>query len=88
MQQRGVGVHHQGAGGSGEKLDGYTDQVRGLLQKYGDEKLSGVAPKHYAALELAGFGCKRTRDANLITGLRLRTCEFSSSQEQLDDFLQ
>ena len=51
-------------------------------------KLSGVAPKHYAALELAGFGCKRTRDANLITGLRLRTREFSSSQEQLDDFLQ
>lgn len=30
--------------------DGYTDQVRGLLQKYGAEKLSGVAPKHYAAL--------------------------------------
>ena len=30
--------------------DGYTDQVRGLLQKYGAEKLSGVDPKHYAAL--------------------------------------
>ncbi len=30
--------------------DGYTDQVRGLLQKYGAEKLSGVNPKHYAAL--------------------------------------
>lgn len=30
--------------------DGYTDQVRGLLQKYGAEKLSGVDPKHYATL--------------------------------------
>ena len=30
--------------------DGYTDQVRGLLQKYGAEKLSGVDSKHYAAL--------------------------------------
>ena len=30
--------------------DGYNDQVRGLLQKYGAEKLSGVDPKHYAAL--------------------------------------
>ena len=30
--------------------DGYTDQVRGLLQKYGAEKLSGVDPAHYAAL--------------------------------------
>ena len=30
--------------------DGYTDQVRGLLQKYGAEKLSGVDPNHYAAL--------------------------------------
>ena len=30
--------------------DGYTDQVRGLLQRYGAEKLSGVDPKHYAAL--------------------------------------
>lgn len=30
--------------------DGYTDQVRELLQKYGAEKLSGVDPKHYAAL--------------------------------------
>ena len=30
--------------------DGYTGQVRGLLQKYGAEKLSGVDPKHYAAL--------------------------------------
>lgn len=30
--------------------DGYTAEVRGLLQKYGAEKLSGVDPKHYAAL--------------------------------------
>ncbi|MDE7219295.1 MAG: rRNA biogenesis protein rrp5 [Oscillospiraceae bacterium] len=30
--------------------DGYTDQVRGLLQKYGAERLSGVDPKYYAAL--------------------------------------
>jgi hypothetical protein len=30
--------------------DGYTDQVRGLLQKYGAEKLSGVDPTNYAAL--------------------------------------
>ena len=30
--------------------DGYTTEVRGLLQKYGAEKLSGVDPKHYAAL--------------------------------------
>ena len=30
--------------------DGYTTEVRGLLQKYGAEKLSGVNPKHYAAL--------------------------------------
>lgn len=30
--------------------DGYTGQVRGLLQKYGAEKLSGVDPAHYAAL--------------------------------------
>ena len=30
--------------------DGYTDQVRGLLQKFGAEKLSGVDPKYYAAL--------------------------------------
>ncbi len=42
----------------------------------------------YAALEMAGYGRKRTRDANLITGLRLRTREFSSVQEQFDDFLQ
>ena len=42
----------------------------------------------YAALEMAGYGRKRTRDANLITGLRLRTREFSSAQEQFDDFLQ
>ena len=30
--------------------DGYTTEVRDLLQKYGAEKLSGVNPKHYAAL--------------------------------------
>ncbi len=30
--------------------DGYTDQVRGLLQKYGAERLSSVDPTHYAAL--------------------------------------
>ena len=42
----------------------------------------------YAALEMAGYGRKRTRDANLITGLRLRPREFSSAQEQFDDFLQ
>ncbi len=30
--------------------DGYTAEVRGLLQKYGAEKLSGVDPKRYAAL--------------------------------------
>ena len=40
--------------------DGYTDQVRGLLQKYGAEKLSGVDPKLYAALlkdaEVLGHG--------------------------------
>ena len=30
--------------------DGYTAEVRGLLQKYGAEKLSGVDPTHYAAL--------------------------------------
>lgn len=30
--------------------DGYTAEVRDLLQKYGAEKLSGVDPKHYAAL--------------------------------------
>ena len=30
--------------------DGYTAEVRGLLQKYGAEKLSGVESKHYAAL--------------------------------------
>ena len=42
----------------------------------------------YAALEMAGYGRKRTRDANLITGLRMRTREFSSAQEQFDDFLQ
>ena len=39
--------------------DGYTDQVRGLLQKYGAEKLSGVDPKHYAAL---------LKDAEELTG--------------------
>ena len=40
--------------------DGYTDQVRGLLQKFGAEKLSGVDPKYYAALlkdaEVLGHG--------------------------------
>ena len=40
--------------------DGYTDQVRGLLQKYGAEKLSGVDPANYAALlkdaEVLGHG--------------------------------
>lgn len=30
--------------------DGLTAEVRGLLQKYGAQKLSGVDPKHYAAL--------------------------------------
>ena len=38
------------AGLAEKSHDGYTDQVRGLLQKYGAEKLSGVDPKHYAAL--------------------------------------
>ncbi len=30
--------------------DGFTAEVRDLLQKYGAQKLSGVDPKHYAAL--------------------------------------
>ncbi len=30
--------------------DGLTAEVRGLLQKYGAQKLSGVDPKHYPAL--------------------------------------
>ncbi len=30
--------------------DGFTAKVRELLQKYGAQKLSGVDPKHYAAL--------------------------------------
>jgi len=30
--------------------DGFTAEVRGLLEKYGAQKLSGVDPKHYAAL--------------------------------------
>ncbi len=30
--------------------DGFTAEVRELLQKYGAQKLSGVDPKHYAAL--------------------------------------
>ncbi len=30
--------------------DGFTAEVRDLLQKYGAQKLSGVNPKHYAAL--------------------------------------
>ena len=41
--------------------DGYTNQVRGLLQKYGAEKLSGVDPKHYAALlKVAEVRCHAT----------------------------
>lgn len=40
--------------------DGYTDQVRGLLQKYGAEKLSGVDSKHYAALLKDAEGLKGT----------------------------
>ena len=30
--------------------DGYTDEVRSLLQKYGAEKLSAVDPEKYEAL--------------------------------------
>ncbi len=30
--------------------DGFTAEVRELLQKYGAQKLSGVDPKHYTAL--------------------------------------
>lgn len=30
--------------------DGYTEQIRSLLQKYGSDKLSGIDPKNYAAL--------------------------------------
>ena len=30
--------------------DGKTDAVRGLLQKYGAPKLSGIDPQHYKAL--------------------------------------
>ena len=30
--------------------DGYTEQIRSLLQKYGSDKLSGINPKDYAAL--------------------------------------
>ena len=30
--------------------DGFTDEVRELLLKYGAPKLSGIDPKHYAAL--------------------------------------
>lgn len=30
--------------------DGLTTEVRELLQKYGAAKLSGIDPKHYAAL--------------------------------------
>ncbi len=30
--------------------DGLTAEVRVLLQKYGSPKLSGIDPKHYAAL--------------------------------------
>ncbi len=29
---------------------GHTDEIRGLLQKYGASKLSGIDPKHYEAL--------------------------------------
>lgn len=41
----------------------------------------------YAALETAGFTRKRTREANLIVGLRLKTREFTSAQEGFEDFL-
>lgn len=30
--------------------DGHTEQIRGLLQKYGSDKLSGIDPKNYPAL--------------------------------------
>ena len=30
--------------------EGYTAEVRGLLQKYGADKLSGVDPRYYPAL--------------------------------------
>lgn len=30
--------------------DGYTEQIRELLQKYGSDKLSGIDPENYAAL--------------------------------------
>lgn len=38
--------------------DGLTAEVRGLLQKYGAQKLSGVDPKHYPAL---------LKDAEMLT---------------------
>ena len=40
----------------------------------------------YAALDTAGFGRRRTSSANLITGLRLKTHEFSTVPG-FDDFL-
>lgn len=39
--------------------DGLTAEVRELLLKYGAPKLSGIDPKHYAAL---------LRDAEVLTG--------------------
>lgn len=41
----------------------------------------------YAALETAGFTRKRTREANMIVGFRLKTREFTSAQEGFEDFL-
>ncbi len=38
--------------------DGLTAEVRELLQKYGASKLSGIAPKHYAALLKDAEGLK------------------------------
>ena len=40
----------------------------------------------YAALEVSGFSRKRTSSANLITGLRLKSREFSADSG-FDDFL-
>ena len=40
----------------------------------------------YAALETSGFARKRTSSANLISGLRLKTREFSTVSG-FDDFL-
>ena len=38
--------------------DGLTAEVRELLQKYGAQKLSGIDPKHYAALLQDAEGLK------------------------------